>query len=119
MRELFEMTDHDLDESIDPTEFRQIMRSKSVRTWLAAMDLNVDDVDKLYHLLSQDSNGISLEDLTKGVAHLRGTAKSIDIMEMMRQYERLHEQLCDLQALFRGQSKLPAFQAEEKVHMRL
>eukprot|EP00971_Amphidinium_carterae_P140363 2780858-Amphidinium_carterae.1 len=50
MDTLFHYADDDGNGSLDREEFQKILSKQEVRTWLAAMDLDVADVDTVFDL---------------------------------------------------------------------
>merc|ERR1712032_160260 len=81
--------------------FRDTMSDPSLRTWLAAQDLDSSDVDTMF-LLLDDAVGvtdgtITKDELIKGVSHLKGSARSIDLLILMRDVKQLKtmvDQIC-------------------------
>lgn len=88
MEKLFRAADNNVDGIVDKDEFHQIMDLPQVRHWLEAQDLVTGDADSLFELLDRghglDHPGLSAKDLVTGVALLKGPARSIDLISMMR-----------------------------------
>eukprot|EP00435_Cladocopium_sp_Y103_P051045 s169_g15.t1 len=107
-------------------EFKSILDDYEVKIWLAAMDLDVSDVEELFQMLDDgqeplrapgtpDVDGrLSAEELVRGVAKLRGAARAMDlrkihqlnlaqhragIMQQLRQFW-MEDHLCDV--VFKG-----------------
>jgi len=85
LADLFDILDHEADGKITIDEFNSIATSHTVRTWLAAMELSTDDLDNLFWLIDVDnSGGVTLDELMAGVDRLRGTARSLDLVTVMK-----------------------------------
>merc|ERR1739848_321673 len=93
MQALFQHLDDDDSGALTLDEFRHCAKDLYIRTWLSAMDLDVQDVDAVFYLLDDGDGKLSAEDLVRGVSHLKGTARSIDVMAMMKQVQRQGEML--------------------------
>merc|ERR1712007_90689 len=84
MGALFDAANGTDDGYLDMDEFTTIMDDPSVRTWLSAMELDVRDSKKLFRLIDDGDGQLSAEELVKGVALLKGTAKSFDVLSLMQ-----------------------------------
>merc|ERR1740123_1968729 len=85
MSKLFASADTDNNGTLSRTELQEILTETKTKTWLAAMDLEVDDADKLFDFINpNESEEISLKMLTDGIQRLRGPARSIDMVALMR-----------------------------------
>jgi hypothetical protein len=90
MRRLFEASDDNGDGSIDLDEFHTIMEDAEILTWLASMEVTVRDPETFFRLLDTDGDGtLTLEELVKGVMKLRGLAKSVDLLTLRQDVDRL------------------------------
>eukprot|EP00928_Gymnodinium_smaydae_P071305 TRINITY_DN5492_c0_g1_i2.p1 TRINITY_DN5492_c0_g1~~TRINITY_DN5492_c0_g1_i2.p1 ORF type:complete len:261 (+),score=28.67 TRINITY_DN5492_c0_g1_i2:1183-1965(+) len=89
MRRLFNAVDCEHRGYISFDQFRVVMSDPHVKTWLASMELSTDDVDKLYGLLDDGDQRLEADELIKGVARLKGTARSIDLAILMQDMQRL------------------------------
>merc|ERR1719235_80294 len=78
MNKLFKAADDNTDGVVSLDELKAILEEDSVRNWLAAQDLMASDADVLFDLLRHpDEHGITALSLVKGVAALKGAARSI------------------------------------------
>eukprot|EP00434_Breviolum_minutum_P033127 symbB.v1.2.029312.t1/scaffold3193.1/size61566/7 len=89
MQMLFEEADTSADGKIDLDEFKDILADSELKAWLGAMELDIRDVTEAWELLQDDckdrSGGLTAEQLVKGVARLQGTAKSLDLMKVIKE----------------------------------
>merc|ERR1740121_652084 len=92
MRNLFEIADSTGDGMVDLDEFRQVCEDKEIRTWLASMELDYSDADRLFFLLDNDNSGaVNADEIMKGVARLKGTARSIDLLQLAKEVDEIRE----------------------------
>lgn len=104
MHHLFRAADNDGDGLIDLAEFHSVVGQKDVKMWLNSMDFETRDVDTVYRLLARknEGGGISLDDFIKGVAHLKGAARSVDLVELLRKVGVVEGKLDCLGAKLQG-----------------
>merc|ERR1712222_25838 len=84
MGDFFREADVSGDGLLDRSEFRRILRNDKVKTWLAAQDLDASNADNIFALLDPGTGKLSAHDLVKGVGRLKGTARSMDLLNMQR-----------------------------------
>eukprot|EP00418_Pyrodinium_bahamense_P026375 CAMPEP_0179160060 /NCGR_PEP_ID=MMETSP0796-20121207/78209_1 /TAXON_ID=73915 /ORGANISM="Pyrodinium bahamense, Strain pbaha01" /LENGTH=889 /DNA_ID=CAMNT_0020861907 /DNA_START=21 /DNA_END=2688 /DNA_ORIENTATION=+ len=103
MKVLFEAADEDGNGILDREEFRDMMSDPSVVTWLSSMGLEMQDVDTLFTMVCKESNQeshVNLVELVKGVARLKGSAKSIDMAVVLLENKQLLRQVRKLQRMW-------------------
>eukprot|EP00930_Biecheleria_cincta_P013389 TRINITY_DN11962_c0_g1_i1.p1 TRINITY_DN11962_c0_g1~~TRINITY_DN11962_c0_g1_i1.p1 ORF type:complete len:616 (+),score=107.00 TRINITY_DN11962_c0_g1_i1:92-1939(+) len=93
---LFREADADRDGRVDLEEFRAITALPEVQIWLSAMDLDLSDVDLLFELLDDGDGKLSADELVRGVARVRGAARSIDLNQAMRKQDELRARVDDI-----------------------
>lgn len=67
-------------------EFQEAMRDETFRTWLAALDIDIQDAERLWKLLEPCGdlrNKITEQDLIKGMSSIRGPARNMDIKSLL------------------------------------
>merc|ERR1719235_1192150 len=58
------------------------------------MDLDITNIDRLWTLLDASGDGeLTAEELVKGVARLKGTAKSVDMNHLVGQHDKVVMQM--------------------------
>merc|ERR1719436_480436 len=72
MEKLFRMADETHDGYISREEFKKVLSIPRVKTWLAAMELEVEDYDLLFDFIDDGDQMISAEELMRGVQRLKG-----------------------------------------------
>ncbi|CAJ1342845.1 unnamed protein product [Effrenium voratum] len=87
MRQLFLEADNDGDGLVSADEWRELVSHPAVQLWLGSMDLDAADADGLYELIHDlDADGdLTMDELIRGVARLKGTARSYDLQMLLRQ----------------------------------
>eukprot|EP00438_Fugacium_kawagutii_P008705 Skav236565 [mRNA] locus=scaffold1066:482436:484876:- [translate_table: standard] len=97
MQLLFEEADTSEDGRIDLDEFTQILADSELKAWLGAMELDIRNVGEAWELLQDDckdrSGGLTAEQLVLGVARLQGTAKSLDLMKVIKEQNSIKEKI--------------------------
>merc|ERR1711974_296011 len=90
MKRLFAAVAIEGDDKIFPEELSRILEDKDVRAWFSAQGLPTTDgdADRLFTLLDKDKDGyLTKEELTSGVATLKGNARSIDVRVIMKEID--------------------------------
>lgn len=98
MRQLFLEADNDGDGFVSAEEWRELVSHPAVQLWLGSMDLDAADADGLYkliHDLDQDGD-LTMDELIRGVARLKGAARSYDLQMLLRQVSALTDSVDNL-----------------------
>merc|ERR1712228_1028056 len=83
MQELFDIADTDGSGKIRKREFQRVLKHKTIRTWLASMDIDATDGEMLFQLLSGEDQEISLDELIAGISSLKGPARCLDMRSLL------------------------------------
>jgi HPt (histidine-containing phosphotransfer) domain-containing protein len=83
MEGFFKLADTSRDGRISLDEFCNILDKREVRTWLASMDFDINDVTTVFSLLAGEDKRITEQELIDGVHRLRGSARSLDVQHLM------------------------------------
>merc|ERR1712061_701257 len=79
---------HELDDSKDGNlsfdEFETLTADPRMKAWLGAMEFDVHDAQLAFRLLDDGDNSLTADELVKGIARLKVSAKSIAMIKMMR-----------------------------------
>jgi len=82
------------DGTLDRQEFSELLTVPEVRTWLAAMELDVKDGDYLFAMMDQNHDGrLTVAELVEGVGRCKGLARSLDLMVCMQKQHELRSQV--------------------------
>merc|ERR1711933_319090 len=91
---LFNYTDYNNDGIIDVHEFLNAFADSGLRTWLAAMGLEVRDSFQFFEFLDADGDGqITVHQFVDGVGRLKGAATSYDMVSIEKCNMKLTEDL--------------------------
>eukprot|EP00929_Paragymnodinium_shiwhaense_P104079 TRINITY_DN6806_c0_g1_i1.p1 TRINITY_DN6806_c0_g1~~TRINITY_DN6806_c0_g1_i1.p1 ORF type:complete len:748 (+),score=143.19 TRINITY_DN6806_c0_g1_i1:117-2360(+) len=91
---LFQQLDIDNSGSLTWEEIETQMQQKAVVERFAALGIDTGDAGMLFKLLDTDKSGtIDCSDFLRGVARLRGTARAIDVMMLLRQLKNVEAQV--------------------------
>merc|ERR1719362_1463007 len=83
LRALFKALDQDGDKMLSRTEFESMGKDSSLKAWMGALDINPDDLEGLFDLLDTGDGFISTEEFLCGAQRLKGTAKNIDMAQLL------------------------------------
>lgn len=80
---VFAEIDETSDGLVDQDEFRNVIHDHRVLTWLAALDLDIEQCEGMFSLLDGGDGKISFQEFVRGVQRLKGGAKSVDLIMLM------------------------------------
>merc|ERR1712137_819915 len=83
MMRLFDQANVSSEAGIQRSEFQDLLQDDTVRVWLAAQDVEVGDGTLLFDLMDDGDKKLTPKELVKGVARLRGPARSLDVIGLM------------------------------------
>jgi hypothetical protein len=90
MDRLFEAADETGDGLLDMGEFLATMKEPEVQTWMASMDLDVEDAGMVFQLVDADGDGrLTAQELISGVSRLMGDARNLDLLILMREQKEV------------------------------
>merc|ERR1712125_151971 len=103
----------DADQSSDGVlsldEVREVLRDPKIRLWLAAMELDVHDADFLFRMLDDDKHNpdhgdfkVTADKLTKGIARLKGGAKSLDMVKVLHDVATIKQEVLQLKDIMKS-----------------
>mmetsp|Transcript_50987 Transcript_50987/g.157815 ORF Transcript_50987/g.157815 Transcript_50987/m.157815 type:complete len:536 (-) Transcript_50987:96-1703(-) len=96
MKLLMAEADESNDGYLSNDEFIAIAQDARAKTWLAAMELEVRDAQLIYDLIDDGDNRVSAEELVKGIGRLKGNARSLDMITLMRQVSEMQDEMKSL-----------------------
>lgn len=97
VQQLFTAADKSGDGHVSLPEFEQILENPNVKTWLSVLELEVHEVDGLFHLLDNGDGYITFEEFLAGVVRLKGAARSVDVMTMLYENQKMTTRILQLQ----------------------
>eukprot|EP00929_Paragymnodinium_shiwhaense_P110641 TRINITY_DN7781_c0_g5_i1.p1 TRINITY_DN7781_c0_g5~~TRINITY_DN7781_c0_g5_i1.p1 ORF type:complete len:635 (-),score=111.69 TRINITY_DN7781_c0_g5_i1:206-2110(-) len=81
-------------------EFQRLMEDKKVQKWLLAQDIELRDIELAFRILDKAGDGrISAEELVRGLAHLKGAARSTDMVGIVHAFSRVElvmDRICEV-----------------------
>jgi len=81
---LFEVADTGGEGLLCKADFCEALQNQKVRSWLAAQELDVTiGAPIMFDLLGGGKPELTVEDLVDGIARLKGTARSVDLSNLM------------------------------------
>jgi len=91
MQLLFNTLDQDnQDGQISMAEFQVIGQNPLLKTWLASLDIETDDLTTLFKLVDVDGGGsITIDELVQRMPRIKGAARGVDVLAIMRKLARM------------------------------
>eukprot|EP00811_Abedinium_folium_P012401 NODE_2149_length_2282_cov_10.167053.p1 GENE.NODE_2149_length_2282_cov_10.167053~~NODE_2149_length_2282_cov_10.167053.p1 ORF type:complete len:628 (-),score=176.45 NODE_2149_length_2282_cov_10.167053:399-2153(-) len=83
METWFNEVDCSGDGTVDLAEFRKVFVHPPMKMWLSNQDLNVDDPDLLFKLIDDGDGQLTINELSRGIARLRGPSRNVDVTCLM------------------------------------
>ncbi|CAK0865441.1 unnamed protein product [Prorocentrum cordatum] len=86
MRKLFALADQDGDGRVSREDVEAAINNPSVRSWIAAMELDCEDLDRMFALMDAEQGGVGF--ITKDLfvymmARMKGPARNLDVKEIL------------------------------------
>merc|ERR1719321_1938183 len=83
---LFDKIDLDRTGKISLYELQKALNDPRSASWMQILDVDVYEVVQLFQLLDKDGDVmVTFDEFSKGITRLRGGAKSIDLISVLRQ----------------------------------
>merc|ERR1712032_1660154 len=106
--EFFREADQSGDGFLDRDEFEAMLRNPKVRMWFSGLDLQVHEYVGLFNLIDTGSGVVSFQEFMTGVQRLKGTARSLDLIGIVLDVQKIMQLLVvvrkELRELSGGQS---------------
>merc|ERR1711959_464594 len=78
-------------------EFTKMIEEPRVKTWLAVLELEVNEITGLFELLDNGDGSISFEEFIAGVMRMRGSAKAVDLVTLIYENKKVISALQSVQ----------------------
>jgi len=92
----FREADQSGDGMVDRDEFEKMLENPAVLAWFQGLDLQVHESTALFNLLDSGGNEVSLDEFLSGIVRLKGQARSLDMVSLMRDVQRLREEVVEM-----------------------
>ena len=83
LRQFFVAMDSDGDGYINHDEFVGALSDQKAKMWLQTLEIQVTEIDVLFHLLANDQGLISFDELLANAIRVRGWARASDQMAIL------------------------------------
>eukprot|EP00928_Gymnodinium_smaydae_P099020 TRINITY_DN9344_c0_g2_i1.p1 TRINITY_DN9344_c0_g2~~TRINITY_DN9344_c0_g2_i1.p1 ORF type:complete len:561 (+),score=144.59 TRINITY_DN9344_c0_g2_i1:127-1809(+) len=93
LHDLFEELDDSGDGKVTRGEFEQLLTDSVMKRFLSTLELEVADLDNLFRLLDDGDGSVMREEFVHGVATMKGTAKSIDVVTLLKVSRKMDEKI--------------------------
>jgi len=101
LRALFKMIDESGDGKISWDEMQHLMHNDQAKTAIARLGLNVQELETIFNLLNDGDGHIGYDEFIAGIPKIRGEARSIDVVRLQHEANKVMPALEDLQLQFR------------------
>jgi len=105
---VFQQIDKGHDGTVDWDEFQAVIRDHRVLTWLAALDLDIEQCGGMFEMLSGSDGKMSFQEFVKGVQRLKGDAKAIDQVLLMNRVAELTQIVVNIQGTLANIERSPS-----------
>lgn len=89
LHELFAVADKSRDGYVTLEEFRTVVKLPKAQSYFSSLDLQISEACELFAMLDDGDGAISYEDFCSGVMRLKGQARAVDVISMMRDCRRI------------------------------
>lgn len=103
LKQFFIEADQSGDGKVDRDEFDEIMSNPKVLAWLQALELEVHETYALFNLIDDGDGEISCDEFLQGVVRLKGQARCVDVVAILRDVSRIHSRLEQLNSFIYDQ----------------
>merc|ERR1740123_2322181 len=93
LEQVFLAADTSCDGFISPQEFEDVLMIPQVKGFLELLDLEVSEIQALFSILDDGDGEISYNEFIQGIMRLKGQARSMDVVAMMRDIKKMSENL--------------------------
>lgn len=90
---MFKKLDESGDGYLDRDEFGLVMEDPDMRAMLSALEVDFRDLDNLWSLLVGADGQVSPEEFMEGLVHIKGSAKALDMVNMMAIIKRIDQKV--------------------------
>jgi len=96
MEALFLEADDSGDGYLNHEEFVGVMKDDRVKAWLSAMGLEVSEADIVFEMVDDGNHKISVDQFVDGLARLKGAARGVDMVQVLRLVRNLEPMVQDI-----------------------
>jgi hypothetical protein len=90
LTEFFDMADSNANGLLSKRELTKVLQRTKVQQWLAALGLEIGDVQSSFHIFDSDGDGeISAEEFVAGALALKGPAKATELAKLTKKLDLL------------------------------
>jgi len=107
IRTLFDEMDDDNSGKVERTEFVKFMEDERMIEFATKLDIEIVDVDRCFDVLSaRGKEPVDLDSFVDGCIRLRGTARSIDVLDMLIHQKQLTHEVSIIHSLLEERQTL-------------
>merc|ERR1719362_701522 len=102
LRQLFSDLDNDGDGQLSKQEFEAITEDPDLKAKMESLDINPDDLQGLFTLLDTGDGFVSADEFLTGATRVRGSARNIDVAQLLVMVNRLEQTIHRMDKLLGG-----------------
>eukprot|EP00931_Biecheleriopsis_adriatica_P060159 TRINITY_DN36114_c0_g1_i1.p1 TRINITY_DN36114_c0_g1~~TRINITY_DN36114_c0_g1_i1.p1 ORF type:complete len:610 (+),score=102.00 TRINITY_DN36114_c0_g1_i1:25-1854(+) len=118
LEDIFHAADVSGDGLISEQELLDLLGDKGVVTYLEALDLEVHQGTALFHLLDDGDGQITYDEFIDGILRFKGPARSIDLIAMQLDCQKMHKDLRSLITCLEDRSLIAGLEETKVLHKR-
>merc|ERR1719311_751885 len=96
LRCVFQELDTDGSGQLSYEEFSRALDDPKMKTWLHALELEVNESRDLFQMLDDGDGEVSYDEFVYGAKRLKGTAQSVDLIAIMHEHRLLAHEIARL-----------------------
>merc|ERR1740139_1134225 len=100
LRQIFDEADQSGEGVLEIAELDSILDSARVQVWLQVVGLEVHEAKSIFRLLDDGDGCITVDDFMKGITRLKGQSRSVDVIAIQHDVDRLRHDLFALREGF-------------------
>jgi len=102
LKQLFSDLDNDGDGQLSKQEFEAITEDPDLKAKMESLDINPDDLQGLFTLLDTGDGFVSADEFLTGATRVRGSARNIDVAQLLVMVNRLEQTIHRMDKLLGG-----------------
>ena len=98
LRKLFHSLDTSGDGVLTRDEFMSLVQDPTVLPWLKLLEVDLDDLDKLFHALDDGDGNIEADEFIQGLQQMKGPAHRMDVVHLHKLCLKICHRLDEIDA---------------------
>jgi len=95
--DVFNVADTSGDGRLTWDEFLKFFDDPKIRSYMSTLELDPQECERLFHMLDDGDGCVTADEFVKGAVRLKGSARSQDVISMMRDVNKLGQSMVEMQ----------------------